>query len=196
MTTTVDQASTPTPADGATPAALATPPNGATPDGNPAQPETVESLPEWAQKLVRDLRKENEKRRQAAANELQQAEEKRLADEQKWQELAAKREQERDELKPYRDRYEALAAQQRAALMAEVAKWPAEVKALLPGEDADVSALGEAVTKARPLVTALNGKAEAAPGQGSPPPAVGKAGTAAEQEAARKRMKATQYRQL
>jgi hypothetical protein len=176
-----------------TPAAPVTTPEGAPPEGIP---ETVESLPEWAQKLVRSLRKENEKRRQDADAERAKAEEARLTEQQKWQELAAKREQERDELKPYRERYEALASQQRAALMAEVAKWPAEVKALLPGEDADVTVLGEAVTKARALVTALAGKTEAAAAHGNPPPPAGKAGMGADREANRKLSAVHFYRDL
>ena len=182
---------TTTTADGATPEATTPTPTGATPTGNQTA-ETVESLPEWAQKLVKDLRKENEKRRQQADAERTQAEEKRLADEKKWQELAEQRARERDELKPYKDRYEALAAARRAELLAEVQKWPAEVKALLPGEDADVSVLADAVTKGRALVEALAAKTEAAPGQGVTPKAVGQGG--AEREAARKANAAVFYR--
>lgn len=191
MTINVDQASTTNPADGVTPDAPVAKPDGKTPDGNPAQPETVESLPDWAQRLVKDLRKENEKRRQAIDNERQQAEEKRLADEKKWQELAEQRAKERDEYKPYRERYEALATQQRAALMAETAKWPAEVKALLPGDDADVQVLADAVAKARALVAALNGKTveQAQGAHGLPPRAVGQDGK--ERETARREMAAT-----
>ena len=179
-------------ADGVTPETPVTTPNGATPDGNAAQPETVESLPEWAQKLVKDLRKENEKRRQQADAERTQAEEKRLAEQQKWQELAEQRARERDELKPYKDRFEALDAARRAELMAEVAKWPTEVKAMLPGEDADAATLGEAVAKARKLVEALAAKTEAAPGQGVTPKAAGQGG--ADREAARKANAAAFYR--
>ncbi len=194
MATNVDQASTTSTAADSTPAAPVTPPEGATPEGT-AQ-ETVEALPEWAQSLIKDLRKENEKRRRAADTERQQAEEKRLADAQQWQELAAKREQERDELKPYRERYEALAAQQRTALMAEITKWPAEVRALLPGEDADVQALADAVSKARAVVAALDAKATTTPAHGTPPPPAGRAGLGADQEEARRRMTASLYRNL
>lgn len=186
MAATVDQASTTTnQTDGATPTAADPTPTGATPEDSQPQ-ETIESLPEWAQTLVKKLRKENEKRRQDADAERTKAEEARLAEQQKWQELAAKREQERDELKPYKDRYEALAAQQRAALLAETAKWPAEVKALLPGDDADVGALGDAVEKARALVAALTAKTDAAPGHGQTPLPAGKAGAGKQTEADRR----------
>ena len=164
---------TTTQADGATPEAANTTPTGATPESTP---DTVESLPSWAQDLIKTLRKENEKRRKQADEERTQAEEKRMAEERKWQELAEKTAKERDDLKGYKDRFEALSASRRAELMAEVAKWPAEVKALLPGEDADVSALADAVTKGRAVVAALTGKTEAAPGQGVTPKAAGVGG--------------------
>ena len=190
-TTTAGLTPATNPAEGVTPDANTTP-NGATPDGNAAQAETVEALPEWAQKLVKDLRKENEKQRQRNADEKRKADEDKLAEQQKWQELAAKREQERDalsaEAKNYKERYEALAAQQRAALTAETAKWPREVRDLLPDAEADVNAYGAAVEKARPLVAALTAKTDAAPGHGTTPAPAAKAGTAAEQDAARKRM--------
>lgn len=180
-----------TEATGATPEAANTTPNGATPEGNP-QAQTVESLPDWAQDLIKGLRKENEKRRKQADDERTQAEEKRLAEEKKWQELAEQRARERDDLKPYKDRYEALAASRRAELLAEVQKWPAEVKALLPGEDADVSALADAVTKGRALVAALAGKQEAAGGQGPNPKPAGMGRT--ELDAAARRQAAAFYR--
>ena len=194
MTTPTGQTPAANPAEGLTPEAPQTTPAGQTPTDSPAQTETLDTQPEWVQKLVRDLRKENEKRRQAMDSERQQAEEKRLADEKKWQELAEARERERDELKPYRERYEALAAQQRAVLMTEVAKWPAEVRALLPGEDADVSALADAVTKARPVVAALASRQEAAPGQGQPPKPAGFGGATAAAQAEVQRSAAAFYR--
>jgi hypothetical protein len=195
METNVDQASTTKQADGATQSATEATSAGAT-QADTQQQETVENLPEWAQTLIKGLRKENEKRRRQADEERTQAEEKRLADEKKWQELAEQRAKERDEYKPYKERYEALATAQRAALTAETAKWPAEVKALLPGDDADVQTLADAVTKARKLVEALTGKADAAKGQGQPPPPAGKAGAGAGNEAARQASVAAYYREL
>ena len=144
------------------------------------------------ERVGREQRKADEASKKAAA----EAEAKALSEQGKYKELYEATAQERDELKPYRDRYEALASQQRAALMAEVAKWPAEVKALLPGEDADVTVLAEAVTKARALVTALNGKAEGAAAHGNPPPPAGKAGMGAEREADRKLSAVHFYRDL
>lgn len=198
-TTTAGLTPATTPAEGVTPDANTTP-NGATPDGNAAQAETIESLPEWAQKLVKDLRKENEKQRQRNADERRQSEEAKLAEQQKWQELATKREQERDavsaEAKEYKERYEALAAQQRAALTAETAKWPKEVRDLLPdAESADVQVYADAVTKARALVAALTAKNDATPGHGLTPAPVAKAGATAATEEAR-RQTTLQYRNL
>lgn len=167
-----DQTPLAAPAAGQAPAAPAQP-AGQAPDDNSQQPERVEDLPEWAQKIIREGRKEAESLRKRNADERRQTEETKLAEQQKWQELAQQRANERDKLAPYKDLYEALAAQQRAALMAEASKWPAEVRDLLPGEDADVTALAEAIAKARPLVAALAAGTAAAPGQGQPPKAAG-----------------------
>lgn len=188
---TIDAGQTPTltPADSVT--LEATTPPGATPEGNPP-PERVEDLPEWAQKIIRDTRKEAERNRKRVDEERTQAEEKRLADEKKWQELAEQRAKERDDLKPYKDRYEALAAARRDELLAEAAKWPAEVRDLLPGDEADVAALADAMSKARRLVVALNGKTEAAPGQGATPKPAGAGRT--EQDAAARKASANFYR--
>ena len=144
------------------------------------------------ERIERERRKADEATKKAA----QDAEAKVLTEQGKYKELYEAIVAERDEYKPYRERYEALATQQRAALMAETAKWPAEVKALLPGDDADVQTLADAVTKARKLVEALTGKADAAKGQGQPPPPAGKAGAGAGNEAARQASVAAYYREL
>ena len=69
-----------------------------TPTGAPgAQSGTVDDLPDWAQSLIGDLRKENAGHRKAkgeAEKAAQEAEEKRLAEEKRWQELAEKRQAE------------------------------------------------------------------------------------------------------
>lgn len=126
----------------------------------------------------------------------QDAEAKALAEQGKYKELYESTLAELNDHKPYKERYEALATAQRAALTAETAKWPAEVKALLPGDDADVQTLADAVTKARKLVEALTGKTDAAKGQGQPPPPAGKAGAGAGNEAARQASVAAYYREL
>jgi len=198
MTTNADQASAQNTAADLTPAAPTTPPDGETPEGKAPQPERVEDLPDWAQKLIKDTRKEAERNRKRIDDERTQAEEKRLADEKKWQELAEQRAKERDDYKPYKERYETLANQQRAALTAEVAKWPASVKALLPGEDADVSVLADAVNKGRALVAELTAKAEQPPkpnGVPATPKAQGNM-DAAQQEAQRREVALQQYREL
>lgn len=139
------------------------------------------------ERIERERRKADEATKKAA----QDAEAKVLTEQGKYKELYEAIVAERDEYKPYRERYEALATQQRAALMAETAKWPAEVKALLPGDDADVQVLADAVAKARALVAALNGKTveQAQGAHGLPPRAVGQDGK--ERETARREMAAT-----
>lgn len=68
-----------------------------------------DSLPDWAQSQIKDLRKENaghRKGKQAAEKAAQDAEDKRLADQQEWQTLAEKRQVELDGLKPLQERIE------------------------------------------------------------------------------------------
>jgi len=128
------------------------------------------------ERIERERRKSDEAAKKAAAD----AEARTLAEQGKYKELYETAQQRLDELTPFKDRYEALASAQRAALMAEVEKWPAEVRSLLPGEEAEVGALNDAVIKARPLVAALQARGEAAPGQGQPPKPAGQGGKQAE----------------
>ena len=133
------------------------------------------------ERIDRERRKADEATKKATAD----AEAKALAEQGKYKELYETLVAERDELKPYRERYEAMAAQRRAALVALTAKWPAEVRALLPGDDADVPALEAAVEKASKVVEALTAKADAAKGQTAAPPPAGRAGAGAERDANR-----------
>jgi len=78
----------------------------------------MDKLPEWAQRLVKELRQENAGHRKKAkdAEELgAKAEEQRLADEKKFQELAEKRAKELDTIKAE------LAAERLTRLRGEVA---------------------------------------------------------------------------
>lgn len=145
---------------------------------------SVQELPEWAQRELRDLRKENASRRQAAADAetaRKLAEEQRLTEEKKWEELAKQRGDEVTALKSKADAYDTLQARLLAQAKAEVAKWPSEVQGMAPAEE-DGAAWLAWVERARPVAAALNG---AAPAGGNPsnPPAQGK--SAAVQEAVR-----------
>jgi len=130
-----------------------TPPEGDQEQGA-AQPQaagTVDELPEWAQELIGDLRKENathRKAKKAAEKQAQEAEEARLAEEKKFQELAEKRAQERDEA------LARLAAKELELLkreVAQVAGLPAELAERLQGETREeLEADAEALKKLMP----------------------------------------------
>lgn len=63
---------------------------------------SVSELPDWAQEMVKSLREENAKHRhakKAAEQATAQAEEAKLVEQQKWQELADKRAKELEEIK-------------------------------------------------------------------------------------------------
>jgi hypothetical protein len=94
--------------------------------------DDVESLPEYARKMIADLRKENASHRQAktAAEKAAQAATEQAAKEQgKWQELATTYE-------PKAKRAEALESFIAETLAAELANVPERLKALVPEGDA------------------------------------------------------------
>lgn len=134
-----------------------------------ASTDTVESLPEWAQKTIQKLRQENAARRQAVDEERRKAAEEKLAADQKWQELAAQRGQEIERLSATATRYSALSDTLRKQIDIEVAGWPDEVKSLRPESD-EVETVMQWLEKARPIVAKLRTTpATAAPGQGAAP---------------------------
>lgn len=131
------------------------------------QTATVDSLPGWAQDLIRELRDENKKRRLDAAAARQKAEEDRLAEQQKWQELAEKRAHELSAANARIDELAAVSDRVMAAADAEIAKWPDEVKVMRP-EGATAAGLLTWMESARPLVARLTAPAPA-PGAGPTP---------------------------
>ncbi len=142
------------------------------PENAPAT-DTIESLPEWAQKVIKDLRTENMTRRQAADEARRKAEDDRLATERKWEELAGQRKQEIDRLNTIASRHNALSESLLRQIENEVAGWPEEVKSLRPG-DADVEAVMAWLEKARPLVAKLR-PSPPTPGVGATPRPAGSA---------------------
>lgn len=107
---------------------------GGQPAADPQAAGSVDELPEWAQTLVGDLRKENaahRKKAKSAEQAAQEAEEARLAEERKWQELAEKRAKERDKALAQ------LEAEKLARMRQEVAQaagLPVEMAERLQGE--------------------------------------------------------------
>lgn len=160
-TITLDAGSqTPPVTDGSTPASPATP------------PESVDALPSWAQKMIADLRGEAATNRKKVQEERKQAEEKRLADQQQWEQLATQRAAEIAALSEQNTRLQALADRIRSEIDAEAKAWPAEIAALRPATD-DPAQLLEYREKARVLVGKLSAAANPAPGNGKAPTPAG-----------------------
>ena len=162
---------TPPATDGSTPPNLATP------------PESVDALPAWAQKMIADLRGEAASNRKKVQDERKQAEEKRLADQQQWEQLATQRAAEIAALSEQNTRLQALADRIRGEIDAEAKAWPAEIAALRPATD-DPAQLLEYRERARVLVGKLNAATNPAPGNGKAPTPAGQG--RADMEKARK----------
>lgn len=152
---TLTTGTTPAVTDGATPASIEAP-------ATTEPPADVESLPAFAQKIIKDLRDENKKRRQALDDAKRKAEEDKLAADAQWQTLAEKRAAELSEAQARIAALDAVTARVISSAEAEIEKWPAEIKALKPA-DAPAAALLDWIDQARPLVAKLT----------APPPAPG-----------------------
>lgn len=160
---TQGQAPTPT---GQAPAASTAEPVATTPNGQ--EPNGMETLPEAARKLIADLRAENAAHRRAKQESeaaAKAAEDKRLEAEKQFEQLAQQRAARIAELEPIASRYESLAAKLTADMEKEIAKLPAEIKAMRP--DGDLDTLIEWTEKARALAAKM--QAAAAPGHAAPP---------------------------
>lgn len=160
---TTGQAPTPT---GQEPAAQSAELAAITPTGQ--EPNGLDALPESIRKLIADLRAENAAHRRAKQESeaaAKQAEEKRLEAERRFEELAQQRAARIAELEPVANRYEALAAKLTADMEREIAKLPAEIKALRP--EGDLETLIEWTEKAKALAAKM--QAAAAPGHAAPP---------------------------
>lgn len=128
-------------------------------------------------KELRDMKKAESDREAASAK----AEEDRLAEQQKFRELADSRQAKLDEVTPKAARLEKLAEILTAQVDAEIKDWPDEVKALDPGPDADIETRMEWVSKARSVIAKIN--AAPAPSGNGPTPRPTKPGSADDQAA-------------
>lgn len=148
----------------------------------------VDDLPEWAQKEIRDLRKEAADRRKAATdaeNAAKANEEQNLAQQQKWQELAEKRRGELDALKSKVETADKLTEMVTVQYTTEIKAWPEQVRAMAPSDDASILTKLEWMTKAKPLALELMGDKDPTPGNGRKPSPVSPAGTGATAEKAK-----------
>ncbi len=133
--------------------------------------------------MIADLRGEAATNRKKVQEERKQAEEKRMADQQQWEQLATQRAAEIAALSEQNTRLQALADRIRSEIDAEAKAWPAEIAALRPATD-DPAQLLEYREKARVLVGKLSAAANPAPGNGKTPTPAGQG--RADMEKARK----------
>jgi len=136
----------------------------------------VNELPDWAQALIKELRGENAKHRkssQEAAEAAKLAEEKRLAEQQQWQQLAEKRKGELDALSPKAQQADELAKLLTQQINSEIRDWPDEVKSLAPQGEVSAAEMLRWVESARALATKLSQKAAPATGNGRLPKPAG-----------------------
>ena len=154
-------------------------------DPTPVDPTTVETLPDWAQKEIRELRKEaaaNRKAKQEAQEAISKAEEDRLAKERNFEELATKRQAKINELEAQAALAADLTGILSARIQAEIKEWPKEITDMAPPEPVDPRVLQAWVDQARPLVAKLQ-QAGQTPGNGGRPTPTGTRNRAAEQVA-------------
>lgn len=164
------------------------PTNAGQPTPSPA-PESVDALPDWAQKMIGELRKENASHRtakQTAQEAAAKAEEARLENERNFQQLAEQRKAKIEELSAQTEAQAALAADLTRILgeriQTEIAGWPEEITAMAPQGETDPRVLFAWVEQARPLAAKLQ-QAGQTPGNGGGPKPAGTRSRAAEQVA-------------
>lgn len=106
----------------------------------------IESLPDWAQSEIKELRQESAKRRKAlrdAEKAAQVAEEAQLADRQEWQELANKRQARIAELEPLESSVQSYRDTMTEMLDARVAELGERAKTAIDGLPEGMDALAK-----------------------------------------------------
>lgn len=156
-------------------------------DQNPAEPKPaetaggIETLPEWAQKLIREVRTEAASHRTAlrdAERTAKAAEEARLAEQGEYKKLAEDRAKRVAELEPAAQEVEALRAKVEqfekatlARIAAEIAEWPEGMRAVVE-KAKDVEEKAAVVEHLRSAVAELaKAKGSGSPGNQADPKA-------------------------
>lgn len=104
----------------------------------PAQSKTgnrIEDLPEWAQQLIRETRGEaaaRRKRLEEIEAEHQKAQDARLEEEKRWQELAEQRAKKLAELEPLAERVKEVNEALEATVKVRVDRLPEDARSLVP----------------------------------------------------------------
>lgn len=136
----------------------------------PNQTVSIEEL----QRQIADLRKENashRKKNKDAEDAAALAEQKRLAEQGEFKQLADKHAARILELEPISQSYSKLAEQINANIEAEIKDWPTEVKALVPGIETAVEQRLEQMNRLRPLLEKLQTTARGSQPGNRPNPA-------------------------
>lgn len=150
----------PNPADPPAGAQNADKPTG---DDSPGKDEPA-PVPYARFKEINDRLKQLEQEQRKAADAAAKAEEERLAKQQEWQQLADQRQAKLSELQPKAELADTLSQQLRAQIDAEIAKWPEEVTAMKPADDAPITAWMDWAGKARAVVAKLTEEKQPAGG--------------------------------
>lgn len=168
-------------------ASASTPITTAQADQNPAEPKPaetaggIETLPEWAQKLIREVRTEAASHRTAlreAERAAKAADEARLAEQGEYKKLAEDRAQRVAELEPVAQEVEALRVKVEqfekatlARIAAEIAEWPEGMRAVVE-KARDVEEKAAVVEHLRSAVAELaKAKGSGSPGNQADPKA-------------------------
>ena len=167
----------PMPAGQAPTPASPTAPTGQAPAVAAGRPDDS-TLPDDIRTYIESLRAENASHRQAkkaaetaaaeAATRAKSAEDAALAEQQRWQELAERREREIAELRPSAAMATELTEWIAGYINKAISAWPEEVKAMAPNGATTPLAMLEWLEKARPLADRLTQPAPA-PGSGARP---------------------------
>ena len=128
------------------------------------------------------------------AKEQQEADEKRLQEQQEWQKLADTRKGKIDELTPKAELAERLSAMVLEQYTAEIKEWPEQVRNMAPGDDADVLTKLDWMKRAKPLATELMGDKTPTPGNPPKPRPASSSKAEAETRAQWQRQATARYR--
>lgn len=144
---------------------------GSEPVITPETPVDIDSLPVNVQHLIRITRDEAAQNRVKAdklREEMDRARDEELAEQKKWEELAAKRAKRIEELESIAERADEYEERLLRVMRQRVESWPDEIKAMMPA-GSDPTALEEFISKAQPLVDKMRTDAKAPKGVGEPP---------------------------
>lgn len=152
---------------------------------NTDTPPQEQTVPYARFKEVNDRLKALEDEQAKRQREQQEADEKRLAEQQQWQKLYESRKADVEKLTPKAELADKLSALVLEQYAAEIKEWPEQVRAMAPAEDADVLVKLDWLKRAKPLAQELMGDKTPPPGNGRRPTPVGPSGVAKTADAQR-----------